>query len=423
MAAGTDGILVRPTGEFPALDEDERMAVAEAAIEQATGRIAVGVHVGTPATRSTVRLARHAVAAGADAVAAVTPYYLKTDGPGLAQHLEAVKEVAPEVPLLAYSIGRLTGYEHPLDVLGDLAGRGVLQGVKESGDELGRLVAIREACGPDFAIFAGSPHLQAACLAHGADGSILGLANAAPAECAEVARLAAAGDHGAAAALAARLRPAAAALGPRDGARRRQGALRAALRHLAAPARAAPRADRRRARARARRAARGGARRAGRRRRRLTGIAPAPPAYPAAWPGWMPPRCGRSSPPGRAPASSRSPARTGARSSCRLVRRRRRRRARVHDRGETIKARSLRRDGRASLCVDDEQPPFAYARLDGRVTLSDDRDGAARVGEPDRRALHGRGARREFGRRNAVPGELLVRLAPERVFSEADVTG
>jgi 4-hydroxy-tetrahydrodipicolinate synthase len=212
VAAGSDGVLVcGSTGEFPALDEDERMAVAEAAIAQAGGRIAVGVHVGTPATRSTARLARHAAAAGADALAAVTPYYLKTDGAGLASHLEAVKEAAPDVPLLAYSIGRLAGYEHPVDVLGDLAARGVLQGVKESGDDLGRLVAIREACGPGFAIFAGSPHLQAACLAHGASGSILGLANAAPAECARVARLAEAGDHGAAAALAARLRPAAAA--------------------------------------------------------------------------------------------------------------------------------------------------------------------------------------------------------------------
>src|SRR5689334_15557017 len=90
VAAAPAGALVcGSTGEFPALDEHERMALAEAAIAQADGRIAVGVHVGTPATRSTVRLARHAAAAGADAIAAVTPFYLKTDGPGLAQHLEA----------------------------------------------------------------------------------------------------------------------------------------------------------------------------------------------------------------------------------------------------------------------------------------------------------------------------------------------
>jgi PPOX class probable F420-dependent enzyme len=90
---------------------------------------------------------------------------------------------------------------------------------------------------------------------------------------------------------------------------------------------------------------------------------------------------------------------------------------------ETIKGRSLRRDGRASLCVDDERPPFAYARIDGRVTLSEDRgemvDLATRIGARYMGAERGA----EFGRRNAVPGELLVRLAPERVFSEDDITG
>jgi hypothetical protein len=29
----------------------------------------------------------------------------------------------------------------------------------------------------------------------------------------------------------------------------------------------------------------------------------------------------------------------------------------------------------------------------------------------------------EFGRRNAVPDELLVRVSPERVIAEADVAG
>jgi PPOX class probable F420-dependent enzyme len=90
---------------------------------------------------------------------------------------------------------------------------------------------------------------------------------------------------------------------------------------------------------------------------------------------------------------------------------------------ETIKGRSLRRDGRASLCVDDEQPPYAYERLDGRVTLSEDRDEmldyASRIGARYMGAERGA----EFGRRNAVPGELLVRLAPERVFSEDDIVG
>jgi hypothetical protein len=29
----------------------------------------------------------------------------------------------------------------------------------------------------------------------------------------------------------------------------------------------------------------------------------------------------------------------------------------------------------------------------------------------------------EFGRRNAIPGELLVRVTPERIIAETDVAG
>jgi PPOX class probable F420-dependent enzyme len=87
----------------------------------------------------------------------------------------------------------------------------------------------------------------------------------------------------------------------------------------------------------------------------------------------------------------------------------------------TVKGRNLRRDGRASLVVDDEAPPFAYVRIDGTVAISDDVDAmlpwstriAARYMGPDEAE--------RYGRRNAVPGELLVRLRPDRVVTEAGV--
>ena len=83
----------------------------------------------------------------------------------------------------------------------------------------------------------------------------------------------------------------------------------------------------------------------------------------------------------------------------------------------TLKARSIRRDGRVCLCVDDERPPYAYVMVEGRAALSDDleqmRRHATRIGGRymgDERA-------EEFGRRNAGPGELLARVAPERVVA------
>ena len=88
---------------------------------------------------------------------------------------------------------------------------------------------------------------------------------------------------------------------------------------------------------------------------------------------------------------------------------------------ESVKGRALRRDGYAALCVDDERPPFSFVVVEGPVTLSAD------LGELRRWAtvIGGRymGADRaeEFGARNGVPGELLVRLHAARVIAQAAI--
>jgi PPOX class probable F420-dependent enzyme len=89
----------------------------------------------------------------------------------------------------------------------------------------------------------------------------------------------------------------------------------------------------------------------------------------------------------------------------------------------TLKGRNMRRDPRVSLCVDDDRPPFSFVTVEGLADLSEDlaevRRWAVRLG--------GRymGAERadEFGARNGVPGELLVRVRPERVVSTFNVSG
>lgn len=87
----------------------------------------------------------------------------------------------------------------------------------------------------------------------------------------------------------------------------------------------------------------------------------------------------------------------------------------------TVKGRHILRDGRVSFCVDDEQPPFAYVHIRGRAVGV---DGAPDVVEwATRIAARYMGEERaeEYGRRNGVPGELLVRLTPERVIAETGV--
>ena len=88
---------------------------------------------------------------------------------------------------------------------------------------------------------------------------------------------------------------------------------------------------------------------------------------------------------------------------------------------ETIKGRSLARTGWASICVDDDRPPYSFVTVSGPVSIGTDVDEmltyATRIGG----RYMGEDRAEEFGRRNAVEGELLVRLRAEHVYALRDV--
>jgi PPOX class probable F420-dependent enzyme len=88
---------------------------------------------------------------------------------------------------------------------------------------------------------------------------------------------------------------------------------------------------------------------------------------------------------------------------------------------DTGKGRALARDGRASLVVDDEAPPFGFVKVDGTVTLHDDLDEVRRFATIIGGRYMGADRAEEFGRRNGVPGELLVRLHPTKVTAASDI--
>jgi PPOX class probable F420-dependent enzyme len=89
--------------------------------------------------------------------------------------------------------------------------------------------------------------------------------------------------------------------------------------------------------------------------------------------------------------------------------------------GDSVKGRNLRRDPRAAIVVDDEAAPFAFVQIRGHVTLSEDLDELLRFATAIASRYMGADRAGEFGRRNAVAGELLVRLHPDRVIAQADV--
>lgn len=77
---------------------------------------------------------------------------------------------------------------------------------------------------------------------------------------------------------------------------------------------------------------------------------------------------------------------------------------------DTVKGRNLRRTGRAAFVVDEPTPPFDFVLVEGAVEITDDPDELLLWSLRLATRYMGEEQGESFGRRNAVPGELLVRL-------------
>lgn len=91
------------------------------------------------------------------------------------------------------------------------------------------------------------------------------------------------------------------------------------------------------------------------------------------------------------------------------------------DRHESVKAHNIRNDWRVSLCVDDEEPPFAFVLIEGEAEISEiDPDffyWATRIAN----RYMGEELAESYGGRNSVEGELLIRVRPNNVVARKNI--
>lgn len=90
---------------------------------------------------------------------------------------------------------------------------------------------------------------------------------------------------------------------------------------------------------------------------------------------------------------------------------------------DTAKGRALARDPRVALCVDLEEPPYAFVQVQGVAEVSEDPDDLLKTATAVGARYMGADRAGEFGRRNAVPGELVVRIRPVKVLAAFNVSG
>lgn len=154
--AGVDALFVAGSyGQGPALSETDRVRLARFATEQVRKRVPVIVHVGAVEANTAVELGRAALAAGADGVGLVGPYYYSDRSP--AEVRSHFREVGRHLkcPILVYNNTKYQGYPMSARLIAQLREDSPhIFGIKLNMGTLDEAIEVRDAVGSDFAIFA-----------------------------------------------------------------------------------------------------------------------------------------------------------------------------------------------------------------------------------------------------------------------------
>jgi Dihydrodipicolinate synthase/N-acetylneuraminate lyase len=170
LGAGVHGLyLTGSTGEGFLMTPEERNRVVDVVVDEVAGRVPVIVHVGAIGTKVSIDLARHAEAAGADAVSSVPPFYWKFTEDQMFHYYRDITS-SVKIPMIVYNIA-LAGAVG-FNFIKRLAGIPGVAGVKYTLTSQFEILRIKEEIGKDFVVFSGCDEQAIAGLALGADGII-----------------------------------------------------------------------------------------------------------------------------------------------------------------------------------------------------------------------------------------------------------
>nr|XP_040041309.1 N-acetylneuraminate lyase [Gasterosteus aculeatus aculeatus] len=174
---GVNGIFVNgTTGESMSLSVAERKLLAEEWCQKAKGKLdQVIVHVGCLSLKEAKELAAHAAQVGADAIAAMAPFFFKPRTAGaLRSFLQEVASAAPTLPFFYYHIPAVTGVTVPardlLEGIQELIPS--FRGVKFSGTDLMDFGQCISSSPPHWSFLYGVDEQLLAGLVMGADGAV-----------------------------------------------------------------------------------------------------------------------------------------------------------------------------------------------------------------------------------------------------------
>ena len=177
---GLRGALIAgSTGEGPYLEPGERRSLIAAARDASPRSFLLcGIHAET--VRSAIAAMHEAGEGGADAVLVVTPATLIRHRPDLIEaFFVEITEAAP-LPVLLYSVPKVTGVELAESSVASLSSHPRIVGMKDSGGDPIRSSRLVRAAPDDFRLYTGATAAVSLSVAGGAHGAITASANYAP---------------------------------------------------------------------------------------------------------------------------------------------------------------------------------------------------------------------------------------------------
>jgi 2-dehydro-3-deoxy-D-pentonate aldolase len=206
IRGGVEGLLILgTTGEGPCIPRVLRRPLLERAVVTARKRLLIYANVAENSLADTLASAQEFMAAGAEAIAALPPFYFPPRPVELAAWFRALLDAAPG-PVVLYNIPLTTRVSIPLEVIGELVGHPSLVGLKDSENDPKRHEELLRRFGgrSDFSIFIGVGALMAQGLKSGADGIVPSVGNLIPQDCQQQVEAARGGDWVAVDAIAVR---------------------------------------------------------------------------------------------------------------------------------------------------------------------------------------------------------------------------
>jgi 4-hydroxy-tetrahydrodipicolinate synthase len=170
---GNDGVVVAgTTGEAPALDDDEKLALftqIKAGLGS-RGKVIAGSTDNN--TRHSVALTKAAEKAGVDGILATVPAYNRPTQAGLLEHFGAIAE-ATALPIVLYNVPSRTGTNMLPATVHELARRHRnIVAVKESTGDAAQLSLLVRDAPEGFTVWAGDDYFFLPSLAMGAYGLV-----------------------------------------------------------------------------------------------------------------------------------------------------------------------------------------------------------------------------------------------------------